>query len=221
MEALKFGPLGHSTLGGPASPVRSKLNVFTSTKVPKFAGVHVTSWEQYRQEFDAIAQSNGWDDTTAALQLLSHLEGDALNVALLVPEARRGEASGKPRRATRTGLVWALTEHYGSLGRLADYRRQFEKTTRKEGEDPSIFAIALELSKPLGTWVTLHDSTLYVTGLLLAMTVVPCAGIWIVYHRRLPSGISLTVVECGRAMPTLRLGDLANRGQRELYRSTP
>ena len=25
--------------------------------------------------------SNGWDDVTAALQLLSHLDGDALNVA--------------------------------------------------------------------------------------------------------------------------------------------
>ena len=33
--------------------------------------------------------SNGWDDVTAALQLLSHLDGDALNVALLVPESRR------------------------------------------------------------------------------------------------------------------------------------
>ena len=31
--------------------------------------------------------SNGWDDVTAALQLLSHLDGDALNVALLVPES--------------------------------------------------------------------------------------------------------------------------------------
>ena len=37
-----------------------------------------------------------------------------------------------------------LTAHYGSPGRLADYRRQFEKTTRTEGEDPSIFATALE-----------------------------------------------------------------------------
>ena len=35
--------------------------------------------------FDAIVLSNGWDDATASLQLLSHLEGDALNVALLVP----------------------------------------------------------------------------------------------------------------------------------------
>ena len=71
----------------------------------------------------------------AALQLLSHLEGDALNVALLVPEARR---------ATRVGLFGALTEHYGSPGRLADYRRQFERTTRTAGEDPSIFAIEFE-----------------------------------------------------------------------------
>ena len=39
VEAMKFGPLGHQTLGRPTSPVRSKPVVFTSTKVPKFAGV--------------------------------------------------------------------------------------------------------------------------------------------------------------------------------------
>ena len=69
--------------------------------------------------FDAIAQSNGWDDATAALQLLSHLEGDALNVALLVPTSRW---------ASRVGLVDALSTHYGSPGRLADYQRQFENS---------------------------------------------------------------------------------------------
>ena len=42
------------------------------------------------------------------------------------------------------GLVDALTAHYGSPGRLADYRRQFENTTRMAGEDSSIFLIALE-----------------------------------------------------------------------------
>ena len=42
------------------------------------------------------------------------------------------------------GLVGALTAHYGSPGRLADYRRQFERTIRTAGEDPSIFATALE-----------------------------------------------------------------------------
>ena len=106
---------------------------FTTSKVPRYGGT--TSWEQYRQVFDAIVLSNGWDDATAALQLLSHLEGDALNVALLVLMSRR---------TSKTGLVDALSAHYGSPGRLADYRRQFEKTTRMAGEDPSIFAIALE-----------------------------------------------------------------------------
>ena len=38
----------------------------------------------------------------------------------------------------------ALSAHNESAGRLADDRRQFEKTTRSAGEDPSIFAIALE-----------------------------------------------------------------------------
>ena len=38
---------------------------FTTTKVPRFDGT--TSWEQYRQVFDAIVRSNGWDNDTAAL----------------------------------------------------------------------------------------------------------------------------------------------------------
>ena len=58
-----------------------------------------------------------------------------MNMALLVPA---------PRRTSIMGLVDALSAHYGSPGRLADYRRQFEKTTTTTGEDPSIFAIALE-----------------------------------------------------------------------------
>ena len=106
---------------------------FTTTKVPRFDGT--TSWEQYKQVFDAIVSSNGWDNDTAALQLFSHLEGDALNVSLLVPLSRQ---------LSRTDLVGALSAHYESLGRLADYRRQFEKTTRTAGEYPSIFATALE-----------------------------------------------------------------------------
>ena len=133
VEALKCGQLGQSILVRQTSPVRSKPVVFTSTKLPKFGGM--ISWDQYRQVFDAIVRSNGWDDATVALQLLSHLEGDALKVALLVPEAKR---------TTRAILIGALTEHYGSPVRLADYRRQFERTAQKEGEDPSIFAIALE-----------------------------------------------------------------------------
>ena len=112
------------------APWRAAL---TTTKVPRFDGT--TSWEQYHQVFEAIVQLNGLDNDTAALQLFSHLEGDALHVAHLVPLARR---------LSQSGLVDALTAHYGSPGRLADYRRQFKRTTRRVGEDPAIFATALE-----------------------------------------------------------------------------
>ena len=68
------------TPGVPPVVQTPRQAAFTTTKVPRFGGK--TSWEQYRQVFDAIVLSNGWDDATAALQLLSHLEGDTLNVAL-------------------------------------------------------------------------------------------------------------------------------------------
>ena len=106
---------------------------FTSTPVPRFSGK--SNWEQYRQVFEAIVCSNGWDDVTAARQLLSHLDGDALNVALLVPESRR-VVSGF--------LIKSLSDNYSSPGRLAEYKRQFQRALRHPGDDPSIFANELE-----------------------------------------------------------------------------
>ena len=120
----------------PRAPVPVPLvrqAALTMTKVPWFNGS--TSWEQYQQVFHAIVFSNGWGDATAALQLLSHLQDDALSVALLIP---------MPLRASRKELTDTLSSHYGSPGRLANYRREFDKTVRKRGEDPSNFAITLE-----------------------------------------------------------------------------
>ena len=51
--------------------------------------------------------SNGWDRVTVALQLLSHLDGDARNVALLMPESQR---------VIPGVLMNSLSEHYGSPG---------------------------------------------------------------------------------------------------------
>ena len=45
---------------------------FTSTPVPRYSGK--SNWEQYLEIFEAIVCSNSWDDVTAALQLLSHLD---------------------------------------------------------------------------------------------------------------------------------------------------
>ena len=52
---------------------------------------------------------------------------------------------GRTLPETQVGLVGAPTAHYGSPGRLADYRGQFERMTRTAGEETSIFAIALEI----------------------------------------------------------------------------
>ena len=50
------------------------------------------------------------------------------------------------RRRSRSGFVDALTAHNNNNNnnQLADYRRQFERTTRTVGEDPAIFATELE-----------------------------------------------------------------------------
>ena len=92
---------------------------FTSTPVPRYDGI--SDWDQYREVFEAIVCSNGWDELTAALQLLAHLDGEALNVALLVPEGQR----------RRPGvLLKTLSAHYTSPGRLTIHRRKFEQMTR-------------------------------------------------------------------------------------------
>ena len=85
--------------------------------------------------FEAIVCWNGWDDVTAALQLISHLDGDALNVVLLVPE---------PRRVAPGFLIKSLSKHYNAPGHLAEYKCQFQRAFRRPGDDPSVFATELE-----------------------------------------------------------------------------
>ena len=71
----------------------------------------------------------------AALQLLSHLDEDALNVDLLVPESRR----------TKPGFfIKSLSDHYNAPGHLAEYKQQFQRAFRRPGDDPSIFATELQ-----------------------------------------------------------------------------
>ena len=52
-------------------------------------------------------KSNGWTDETAALQLFVHLDGEALNVALLMPEGEHAEWKG---------LSQGLSDYYIQAG---------------------------------------------------------------------------------------------------------
>ena len=76
---------------------------FTTTKVPQFAGT--TSWEQYRQVFDAIVLSNGWDDATAALQLLSLLVSRLQWTLMVTPLGGWFRRSGRNFQTGRARLL--------------------------------------------------------------------------------------------------------------------
>ena len=41
-------------------------------------------------------------------------------------------------------VIRSLSDHYNYPGRLAEYKRQFQRVVRRSGDDPSIFAIELE-----------------------------------------------------------------------------
>ena len=76
-----------------------------------------------RCTYHSSANLRVWDDVTSALQLLSHLGSNALNVALLLPETRR---------AIRVGLVGALTAL--TTGRRADWRIIAASSRRRHGK---------------------------------------------------------------------------------------
>ena len=79
-------------------------------------------------------KSNGWSPDTVALQLFAHLDGEALKVALLMPDRIRERWKD---------LVDELSAYYDTPGRLAVIRRQFENARRRPGLDPATFAMEL------------------------------------------------------------------------------
>ena len=80
---------------------------FTSTPVPRYSGK--SNWEQYREVCEAIVRSNGWDDVTAALQLLSHLDGVSKGGArifdkVVIRPLQRSRASGRIQASVSAGV---------------------------------------------------------------------------------------------------------------------
>ena len=74
---------------------------FTSTPVPRYSGK--STWEQYREVFEAIVCSNGWDDVTAALQLQRCFTGSGVS---------KGEATIFDKVVIRT------LQRSGAFGRI-------------------------------------------------------------------------------------------------------
>ena len=113
-------------------PNESRTRIFTNTAVPRFDGTGC--WEQHLLVFQAIVKSNGWSSDTAALQLVAHLDGEALQVALLV--------LSRNKEGWRE-IADELSAYYNTPGRLEIFRRRFENAHRRPGSDPATFATEL------------------------------------------------------------------------------
>ena len=105
---------------------------FNNTAVPMFDGTGC--WQRHLLIFQVIVKSNGWSPTTAALQLFAHLDGEALNVALLLPVEEREHW---------TAFAGGLSDYFNSPGKLAAVRRRFESASRRPGVDLATFATEL------------------------------------------------------------------------------
>ena len=106
--------------------------IFTNTAVPRFDGTRC--WDQHLLVFQAIAKSNGWSSEMAGLQLFAHLDGEALQVALLV--------LNRNRECCRD-IADELLAYYNTPGRLAVFRRRFENAHRRPGLNPATFTTEL------------------------------------------------------------------------------
>ena len=93
-----------------------------------------TARSQHLLVFQAIVKSNGWSSDTAALQLVTHLDGEALQVALLV--------LSRNKEGWRE-IADELSAYYNTPGRLAVFRRRFENGHRHPGSDSATFATEL------------------------------------------------------------------------------
>ena len=119
-------------LGGGHSFDDGRGRRFTNTAIPKFDGTGCR--QQHILIVQAIVRSNGLSLMTAALQLFAHLDGDALNVALLMPVKQRERWKD---------LVDGLSGDIIAPVRLAVVRWRFDSASRRSGVDPATFATEL------------------------------------------------------------------------------
>ena len=119
-------------LAWPDGPDVGGHHIFTNTAAPRFDGTGC--WQQHLLVFRAIMKSNGWSTAMAALQLFAHLDGEALQVTLLMPD--------KVRERWKD-LVDKLSAYYDTPRRLAVAHRQFENACRRPGLDPATFGTEL------------------------------------------------------------------------------
>ena len=84
--------------------------------------------------FRLLRSRTGGQWTRRPLQLFANLDGEAIQVVLLMPDRIRERWKD---------FVDELSAYYNTPGRLAVFRRKFENVHRRPGLDPATFAMEL------------------------------------------------------------------------------
>jgi len=85
-----------------------------------------TPWEDYKAQFELVAEINGWDRRTTAAYLAVSLSGPA--------QAVLGDLD-KTRRTSYTDLIAALDSRFGTSNRTEMFRVSLRSRTRKPAEN--------------------------------------------------------------------------------------
>ena len=95
-----------------------------------------TSWDDYKAQFDLVAELNGWDDTTKAIYLATNLRGAAQTLLGDLEPSRRRDI---------TALTDALEARFGSSSQTEVYKAQLRGRVR--GRDESLPELAQAITR--------------------------------------------------------------------------
>ena len=95
----------------------------------------VSSWDDYRAQFELVAELNGWDDQTKAIFLAASLQGPA--------RAILGDLDPSKRRDF-LALIEALESRFGSKHQTEMYRAQLRGRTKRRDETLPELAQAIQ-----------------------------------------------------------------------------
>jgi len=125
---FSFSPMGtgtHSRMGGGGFPSQRHWK-------SKFSGVGKTSLKLYLRQFSMVSDCNAWTEAEKALQLVSSLEGVALDALDRVQGA-----------LTYSGVVDALNLSFPDYDCASSFQNAFDTASRKHGEQAGTFATRL------------------------------------------------------------------------------
>ena len=95
----------------------------------------VSSWDDYRAQFELVAELNRWDNCTKAIYLAASLQGSA--------RATLGDLDPRKRKDF-SALIEALESRFGSKHQTEMYRAQLRCRTRKRDETLPQLAQAIQ-----------------------------------------------------------------------------